>query len=154
MSAEMDTGSSGGDGTSGSTSTTTETSDSGGGTSASGALSAFYDDPDGYIRGIVLGIFVSGVFSFAGSVAGFGLGIIETIRFQLERGGAVITAQLGSVGDTFLNILIEKPLGFAGDLAASTWIFAPVASALVFALVAVMVSLIALLTYRAVVIVT
>jgi len=116
------------------------------------------DDEGGLIasevREIVAGVIAGGVLSLFGSIAAFGVGIIDTIRSALTNAGGGIAEEVGSAGDQFVVLVIETPLEAAGDFAASTWIFAPVVSALIFALVAAMAAGIIYGTWRAVVIIT
>lgn len=108
----------------------------------------------GEVREIVAGFLVSGILTFVTATVGFGIDVIETIRSSLTSAGAGIASDAGALGDLVVRLLIETPLEASGDLAASTWIFAPVASALIFALVAAMAAAIVYGTWRAVVIIT
>lgn len=118
------------------------------------------DDDDGgglvasEVRDIVAGFLVSGILTFVGATVGFGIDVIETIRSSLTSAGAGIAREAGKLGDLVVGLAIETPLEATGDLAASTWVFAPVVSALIFALVAAMAAAIVYGTWRAVVIIT
>ena len=106
------------------------------------------------VREIVAGMFVGGILSVVGMFAGFGIDIVDTVRSSLTSAGSGIASEAASIGDLFVDVVIVTPLEGAGDLAVSTWIFAPISSALVFALVAAMSAGIIYGTWRLVVIVT
>jgi hypothetical protein len=108
----------------------------------------------GEVREIVAGFLVSGILSFVTATVGFGIDVIETIRSSLTSAGAGIASEAGKLGDLLVGLAIETPLEATGDLAASTWVFAPVVSALIFALVAAMAAAVVYGTWRAVVIIT
>ena len=108
----------------------------------------------GEVREIVAGFLVSGILTFVGATVGFGIDVIETIRSSLTSAGAGIASEAGNLGDLVVGLVIETPLEATGDLAASTWVFAPVVSALIFALVAAMAAAVVYGTWRAVVIIT
>lgn len=106
------------------------------------------------VREIIAGFVVSGILAFVGATVGFGINVIETIRSALTSAGAGIASELGSAGNDFVELVIETPLEATGDLAAGSGIFAPVVSALIFALVAAMAAAIVYATWRAIVVIT
>ncbi|MFD1601033.1 hypothetical protein [Halobellus rarus] len=118
------------------------------------------DDDDGgglvasEVRSIVAGMFVGGIIAFVSELAGLGIDIVDTIRSSLTSAGSGIADEAGSLSTTVVEVVIETPLEAAGDLATSTWIFAPISSALVFVLVAAISALIIYGTWRALVVIT
>ncbi|WP_144900887.1 hypothetical protein [Halobellus captivus] len=115
------------------------------------------DDDGGLIesevRKIVAGVIATGVLSLFATIAGFGIDIIDTIRTSLTSAGAGIASEAGSIGSMIVEVVIETPIESTGDLATSTWIFAPISSALVFALVAAISAGTVYLTWRAIVVI-
>lgn len=106
------------------------------------------------VREVLGGILVGGILTGAATVAGFAIDIVDTVRSGITDAAAGIREELGQVGDSLIGLVIETPLEVTGDLAGSTWLAAPIVSALLFALVAAMAAGIVYGIYRAVVILT
>lgn len=117
-------------------------------------MEKFAKDPDGYIRGVVLSIFVGGIIGLVSAVVGSGITVISTIREQLLSGGSVIASDFGSIGDMFVSVAVDTPIGAIGGIAESAGVFAPLVSALIFAAVAGITAALLYATYRLVVIIT
>ena len=117
-------------------------------------MQKFTKDPTGYIRGVVLSIFVGGLLSLVSVIVGSGLNIVTTIREQLLSGGSEIASDLGSIGDMFVSVAVDMPIGAIGGIAESAGVFAPLVSALIFAAVAGITAALLYATYRLVVIIT
>ncbi len=106
------------------------------------------------VREIVAGMFVGAILSLVTAITGFGIGTINSITSSLRSAGAGLSGEAASLGTTTIDLVIGTPLEVSGDLAVSTWIFAPIASAATFALVAAMVMGILVVTWRAIVVIT
>ncbi|GAB7011769.1 hypothetical protein [Halolamina salina] len=117
-------------------------------------MEKFANDPDGYIRGVVLSIFVGGILGLVSAVVGSGINVISTIRGVLLGGGSEIASQLGKIGDMFVSVAVDTPISAIGGIAESAGVFAPLVSALIFAAVAAITAALLYATYRLVVIIT
>jgi hypothetical protein len=122
--------------------TTDDDDDSGGGLVA------------GEVREIVASFLVGGILTFVGWILGFGIDVIGTVRSGVTSAGAGIANELGKVGGQIIGLLVRTPLEATGDLAAGAWIFAPIVSALIFALVTAMAAAIVYGLWRAIVVIT
>jgi len=117
-------------------------------------MTEFAKDPTGYIRGVVLSLFVGGILGLVTAVVNSGINVVTAIRESLLGGGSEIGSQLGTIGDTVVSVVVETPIGAIGGIAESAGVFAPLVSALIFGLVAAMTAALLYATYRLVVIVT
>ena len=106
------------------------------------------------VREIIAGVIVSGILTLVGTTVGLGIDVIGTIRSALTNAGAGIASDAGNLGTDFIDLVVETPLEVIGDLAASSSIFAPVVSALIFALVTAMAAAIVYGLWRAIVVIT
>lgn len=106
------------------------------------------------VREIIAGVIVSGILTLVGTTVGLGIDVIGTIRSALTNAGAGIASDAGNLGTDFIDLVVETPLEAIGDLAASSSIFAPAVSALIFALVTAMAAAIVYGLWRAIVVIT
>jgi len=120
----------------------------------SSEVQSFLADPDGYIRGVVLSIFVGGILGLVTAVVNSGINVMTTIRESLLGAGSVIASDLGQIGDTVISVVVDTPIGAIGGVAESAGVFAPLVSALIFAAVAALTAALLYATYRLVVIIT
>ena len=107
----------------------------------------------GYIRSIVAGLIASSVTGFLTWIAGGWLSVVEVIRSQIINVGQVISEQGGNVGNEIID-LVTFPIGLIGELATAAGPLAPILSAVIFALVAVITAAIGLALWRALVVIS
>jgi len=117
-------------------------------------MQEFASNPTGYIREVVLSIFVGGILTLITFVVGSGINVVTMIREALLGGGSEIASDLGGIGATFVKYTIDVPIGAIGGVAESTGFLAPLVSALIFAAVAAFTGALLYATYRLVVIIT
>ena len=105
----------------------------------SGEASSLLSDPQGYIREIVLGVFVGGLLSALTFAVQLGLDITAMFRDVLERSGGAVLDNMDSIWTT-LATLAELPLRTVESVAVGAGPFAPIVAALAFALTATIVA--------------
>lgn len=105
------------------------------------------EDPRGYILGVIAGAVAGAAVTLMTEIADFYLTVQQTVVDELTDIGSMIMTQSGNVGDLIITG-IELPIELTGNLAASAGPFAPVLSALLFAVIAVVTAAIVILLYR------
>lgn len=103
-------------------------SDEGGLTGLSSEARALLSDPPGYI----LGMFVTAIFGFVGAAVGLLLDIQAMLFGSLAQAGDAVASDLRTVALVVLDTL-TLPIRLTGDMVAGAGVFAPILSALVFA---------------------
>ncbi|WP_418284775.1 hypothetical protein [Halorubrum sp. DTA46] len=111
--------------------------------------SSLLSNPRGYIREIVLGVFVGGLLSALTFAVQLGLDITAMFRGVLERSGSAVLGNMDSIWST-LATLVALPLETVEGVAASAGPLAPLVTALAFALTAAIVAGIVWGIYRVV----
>ena len=96
-------------------------------------------DPPGYIREIVLGVFVGGLLSALTYGVQLGLDITAMFRGVLERSGGAILSSMDAIWNP-LATLAALPLETVESVAVGAGPFAPIVAALAFAMTAAIVA--------------
>lgn len=117
--------------------------------SLGGEARSLLSDPRGYIREIVLGVFVGGLLSALTYGVQLGLDITAMFRGVLERSGGALLGNMDSLWST-LATLAGLPLRTVESVAVGAGPFAPIVAALAFAMTAAIVAGIVWGLYRVV----
>ena len=117
--------------------------------SLGGEASSLLSDPRGYIREIVLGLFVGGLLSALTFTIRLGLDLTAMFRGVLESSGGALLSSMDAIWNP-LATLAALPLETVESVAVGAGPFAPVVAALAFALTAAIVAGIVWGLYRVV----
>ena len=117
--------------------------------SLGGEARSLLSNPRGYIREIVLGLFVGGLLSALTFAVQLGLDLTAMFRGVLESSGGAILSSMDAIWNP-LATLAALPLETVESVAVGAGPFAPIVAALAFALTAVIVAGIVWGLYRVV----